>query len=319
MRNANKKIGILLATYNGELYLEAQLNSLLGQTHRNFLVIIRDDQSTDSTRAILEIFRKNHPDKIKILDSEHSNLGASRNFSFLVSYGVRFQTEFELDYFAFCDQDDIWHSEKIEKQLIFMTALESQFQVEKNLPVLVHSDLEVVNEKAQKIAESLICYQGLELSKGNFSGLLTSNLVTGCTAMFNPSLARLALPIPKEAIMHDWWIAIVASAFGKIGFIDETLVKYRQHAVNTLGAKPKPLKRISKFGGFIKILSPFRKIDKNFHLCCVAEQSKVFKRHYDNKLSKRLRLILWASIGMKTDNGTWQYFIYRLLRKLNMS
>ena len=109
MRNANKKIGILLATYNGELYLEAQLNSLLSQTNRNFLVIIRDDQSTDSTRTILEIFRKNHPDKIKILDSEHSNLGASENFSFLVSYGVRFQTEFELDYFAFCEQEDIWN------------------------------------------------------------------------------------------------------------------------------------------------------------------------------------------------------------------
>ena len=318
MENANKKIGILLATYNGELFLEAQLDSLLSQTHKNFLVIIRDDQSTDQTCSILSSYERNYPDKIKIVNANQANLGASGNFSFLVAYGINSQIEFQLDYFTFCDQDDIWDSKKLEKQLEFMISLESKFATKKSLPLLIHSDLEVVNEKAERISGSLICYQGLEISKNNFSGLLTSNLVTGCTAMFNPALAKLAVPIPKEAVMHDWWIAIVASAFGKIGFVDEALVKYRQHAVNTVGAKPKPSNKITQFNKIMKILSLLSNVERNAHLYSVAEQSRIFKQRYDNELTQRLRVALWLSSWMKTNSGPLQHLIYKLLRKIEI-
>ena len=171
MPNVHKKIGILLATYNGELFLKAQLDSLLSQTHKNIFIIIRDDQSTDRTCNILRSYEDKYSDKIKVVDAEQSTLGASGNFSFLLSYGINFQIEFKLDYFAFCDQDDIWDSKNLEKQLESMISLESESTAKKSLPLLIHSDLEVVNEKAESISGSLICYQGLEISKNNFSGM----------------------------------------------------------------------------------------------------------------------------------------------------
>tara|TARA_Y100000385_G_scaffold24417_2_gene23511 strand:- start:1718 stop:2677 length:960 start_codon:yes stop_codon:yes gene_type:complete len=318
MQNANKKIGILVATFNGETFLGAQLDSLLNQTHKNILILIRDDRSTDRTCSILRSYEDNYPDKIKVVDAEQGTLGARGNFSFLLTYGINFQIEFKIDYFAFCDQDDIWDSKKLEKQLGSMISIESESKTKKSLPVLIHSDLEVVNEKAERISSSLISYQGLEISKNNFSGLLTSNLVTGCTAMFNPALAELAMPIPRDALMHDWWIAIVASAFGKIGFVDEALVKYRQHAVNTIGAKKKPSQKRSQFNKVMEILFLLRSVEISTHLYSVAEQSKVFQQRYNNELTQRLRVVLRLSSWMKTNSGLLQYLIYRLLRRINI-
>ena len=318
MQNANKKIGILVATFNGETFLGAQLDSLLNQTHKNILILIRDDRSTDRTCSILRSYEDNYPDKIKVVDAEQGTLGARGNFSFLLTYGINFQIEFKIDYFAFCDQDDIWDSKKLEKQLGSMISIESESKTKKSLPVLIHSDLEVVNEKAERISSSLISYQGLEISKNNFSGLLTSNLVTGCTAMFNPALAELAMPIPRDALMHDWWIAIVASAFGKIGFVDEALVKYRQHAVNTIGAKKKPSQKRSQFNKVMEILFLLRSVEISTHLYSVAEQSKVFQQRYNNELTQRLRVVLRLSSFMKTNSGLLQYLIYRLLRRINI-
>ena len=318
MQSVNKKIGILLATFNGERFLEAQLDSLLSQTHENILIIIRDDQSTDGTCSILRSYEGEYPDKIKVLNVDQVTLGASGNFSVLIAYAINLQIELKLDYFAFCDQDDIWDSKKLEKQLVSMISLESESTTKKGLPFLIHCDLEVVNEKAERISDSLICYQGLEISKNNFSSLLTSNLVTGCTAMFNPTLARLAVPIPKEAVMHDWWIAIVASAFGKIGFVDEALVKYRQHAVNTIGAKRKPSKKRGQFNKVMEILFLLSNVEINTHFHSVAEQSKIFRQRYDNELTQRLRIVLRLSSWMKTNSGPLQHLIYRLLRKINV-
>ena len=105
------------------------------------------------------------------------------------------------------------------------------------LPIIVHSDLEVVSEQNTVIAKSLISYQGLEIERNSFPNLVISNLVTGCTALINEPLAEKALPIPEKAIMHDWWLALVASAFGKLVYLDIPLVHYRQHGNNTIGAK----------------------------------------------------------------------------------
>ena len=149
MQNVNKKIGILLATFNGERFLEAQLDSLLSQTHENILIIIRDDQSTDGTCSILRSYEGEYPDKIKVLNVEQVTLGASGNFSVLIAYAINLQIELKLDYFAFCDQDDIWDSKKLEKQLVSMISLESESTTKKGLPFLIHCDLEVVNEKAE--------------------------------------------------------------------------------------------------------------------------------------------------------------------------
>lgn len=129
-----KKILILISTYNGEKYLKEQLDSIFSQSYKDFEIIARDDGSSDETINILKSYN------IKILDTD-KNLGAKLSFSTLLNDAV---TNTDRGYFMFCDQDDIWKSDKIEKTITTMKELEKE---NTDLPLLVHTDLEVVDEK----------------------------------------------------------------------------------------------------------------------------------------------------------------------------
>jgi len=104
-------------------------------------------------------------------------------------------------------------------------------------PLLVHSDLQVVDAGLKPISSSFMQYQRIAHEDDGLRTLLLSNFVTGCTCLLNRQLAELALPIPREAIVHDWWLALCAASAGHIGYIAEPLVKYRQHGANVIGAK----------------------------------------------------------------------------------
>lgn len=224
----NDRVDILLATYNGEKYLKEQLESILTQTHQNFCILIRDDLSSDSTPKIIETYVKAHPDKIRLIPSKE-NLGVKCNFSALMEAS-------QASYVMFADQDDCWMQDKIAKTLDTMKSAELKYGI--MTPLLVHSDLIVTDESMQQIAPSFWAHTNIQ--PHSFSGLnrfLTQNMVTGCTMMLNKSLRQLAYPIPQDSPMHDWWIALVASAFGKIEILNEPTILYRQHASNTLGAK----------------------------------------------------------------------------------
>ena len=152
-------------------------------------------------------------------------------------------------YMMFADQDDIWAANKIEIEFKSLLLLETGDGY--RMPALVHSDLEVVDFEGKRIAASYIAYQGLQRQRDSLVNQVQSNLVTGCTAVINEELALKVLPIPDQAIMHDWWIAIAAVAYGRRLFIDQCLVRYRQHGRNTIGASrlsPRPLQR-NLYGG----------------------------------------------------------------------
>jgi hypothetical protein len=115
-----------------------------------------------------------------------------------------------------------------------MEEMEKEFG---NIPLLVHTDLEVVDAKLNTINNSFMNFQKINPGINKFHNLLMQNTITGCTVMINRQLAQKCLFVPDDAIMHDWWIGLVASQFGKIGYIDEATIKYRQHTSNTIGAK----------------------------------------------------------------------------------
>ncbi len=310
--NAQTKIAILLSTYNGQKFLEEQLESLLAQTHNNFILVVRDDGSTDSTVTILESFAQQNPDRVHLLPNDGINLGASAGFAFLVDYVLKNKVALALEpaYMMFCDQDDTWFPEKCEKLLAAMLAAEAESATAQ--PVLVHSDLEVVSEQNTPIAKSLIRYQGLEIERSRFPNLVISNLVTGCTALINETLAEKALPVPRKAIMHDWWLALVATAFGKLVYLDAPLVHYRQHGNNTIGAKE-----------FIKVsavsISLWRRLlarKPNAHLIEVSVQAAEFRRLYGAQLGARQRLSLLLCAGMGIRIALVQRLMYRLARRL---
>ncbi|OHD94819.1 MAG: hypothetical protein A2019_06325 [Sulfurimonas sp. GWF2_37_8] len=217
-------ITVLLSTYNGSKYLKNQLDSLIAQSYKDFEIIARDDGSSDDTLMILKSYG------IKLLESER-NLGAKGSFGELLKYALR---NSDTKYFMFCDQDDVWQSDKIEKTLTKMQYMENKYG---DMPLLVHTDLEVVDEKLNTLAGSFWHYQNINPAQDRLNTLILQNIVTGCTMMINRKLAQMIEDVPVEAVMHDWWIAMVASAFGKIGYIKEPLMLYRQHSNNDTGAK----------------------------------------------------------------------------------
>ena len=224
-----KSVTILLATYNGARHLPAQLDSLLAQTYNDWRLLARDDGSTDATPAILADYQVRFPERITIVSGDGRRLGACGNFALLMAAA-------DADYIMFCDQDDVWLPEKVSRTLAAMQDLERSRGT--GTPLLVHTDLKVVDERLQPVADSLWRFQYSDPVKGTvLNRLLVQNCVTGCTVMINRPLRDLALPLPAEAVMHDWWLALVAAAFGAIGRVPEATILYRQHRENDTGAR----------------------------------------------------------------------------------
>lgn len=309
--NAETRIAVLLSTYNGAKFLREQIDSLLAQTHSNFLLVVRDDGSSDGSYALLTEYAEQQPERLHLLPEDDDNYGASGGFAFLVNYVLENKAALGLEsaYMMFCDQDDTWYPNKIETQLDAMLAAEES--AGEGVPVLIHSDLEVVSEQNTAIAKSLIRYQGLEIERNRFPNLVISNLVTGCTALINESLAEKALPIPTNAIMHDWWMALVATAFGRLVFLDTPLVHYRQHGNNTIGAKEFTKVSVTNVSLWRRLL--VRK--PNDHLMEVAVQAAAFRKRYGAELSTRQRWSLRICAGMGIRIGLVQRLMYRLARR----
>lgn len=239
------RVDILLATYNGERFLSQQIESILQQTYSNFRLIIRDDGSKDGTLQIIHDFIKKDPKRILLIPTRET-LGAKSNFSKLMEYS-------SAPYVMFSDQDDVWMPHKVELTLQHMLDLEKKHGLH---PFLVHSDLVVVNENLKEIHSSFWRYANINPHKAlTVNRLLSQNVVTGCTMMVNHLMVDLARPIPPEAFMHDWWIALTAAAFGKIAIVEEPTMYYRQHAKNALGAQ--------KFGSWKNLKVNFQKLLNN--------------------------------------------------------
>lgn len=226
----NKKIYILLATYNGEEYLSEQIDSLLAQTYNNWKLWIHDDYSSDKTVYIIQKYLEEHPDKMMFLDDNIKCGGAKENFSHLLN-----SIDDDFDYLMFCDQDDVWLENKIDVTLRKMLQTETLYS---SKPILVHSDLIVTDSKLNTIDTSMFAYQKLNFKFAeDIKELGISNCITGCTMMINNILFHLSKNIPNEAIMHDWWIGLLClKNNGIIEFEKKSTILYRQHHSNTVGS-----------------------------------------------------------------------------------
>lgn len=223
------QLDILLSTHNGEHYLSDQIDSILSQSFANWRLLIRDDGSTDSTRNIIDSYLKAHPGRISLLEDKAGRLGAILSYSRLLNHS-------NSPYIAFCDQDDSWLPDKLAIEMSRM--LEEENHSGKDFPLLVNTDLMVTNNTLAVVSESLWSFQNINPVKmHSLKNLLVQNHVTGCTFLINRALANKSLPFAEDAVMHDWWMALVAAAKGKIISIKTPTVLYRQHEHNTVGAK----------------------------------------------------------------------------------
>ena len=223
----NPKVRILLAAWNGAAYLRPLLDSLLAQDVDCFQIVASDDGSTDETPAILDAYAAQHPGRMV-------RYRAPQRFGSAQGHFWHLMTAFaDTPYLMFCDQDDIWHPDKVRRTLERMEIMDQ------SCPALVHTNLRVVDRELREIAPSFLRYAGLDGQKTYFNRLLVQNVVTGCTVMINRALARLAASAPpeKDMLMHDWWLALLASSCGLLAFLPEATIDYRQHGGNAVGAK----------------------------------------------------------------------------------
>ena len=260
------KVEILLATYNGERYIREQLDSILNQDYENWVVRASDDASTDSTYEILTEYKEKYPDKF-ILGKNQEGFGSAKlNFFHLIQQST-------CNYVMCCDQDDVWLPNKISLTLQAMKYTEQDGK-----PTLIHTDLKVVDHELQILSESFFEHSNLR-KEFSYEDVLIQNHVTGCTMMMNRSLVDL---ISRETdyediLMHDWMAAVLATGLGQVGYVDCPTILYRQHAVNSVGAK--------KYG-FALLISKLKNNSIRKSLVDTTKQAGQIAKTYETVLSK---------------------------------
>ncbi|HEO4987840.1 TPA: glycosyltransferase family 2 protein [Streptococcus agalactiae] len=216
------KVNILMATYNGEKFLAQQIESIQKQTFKEWNLLIRDDGSSDKTCDIIRNFTAKDSRIRFINENEHHNLGVIKSFFTLVNYEVA-------DFYFFSDQDDVWLPEKLS------VSLEAAKHKASDVPLLVYTDLKVVNQELNILQDSMIRAQSHHANT-TLLPELTENTVTGGTMMINHALADKWFT-PNDILMHDWFLALLAASLGEIIYLDLPTQLYRQHDNNVLGAR----------------------------------------------------------------------------------
>lgn len=286
-----KQICIIMAVYNGEDYLAEQIDSLLNNSCQNFTLHIFNDHSQDRSEIIIDEYAGKYPDKI--FAHHHSeNHGVIRNFL----EGTQIMNA---DYYMFCDQDDVWMPDKIKRSLEAMEQLEASVG---DQPCIVFGDAKMVGRDLQELAPSFQQQSGYRTDALDPAHILMENKLNGCTILFNRSLQQLLTVFPPEIRMHDWWIALIGSFFGKIYYLDQPLLLYRQHEKNVVGG--------SNFISYIQNrLSHLRRQRKTLYDTCA--QAAAFGKVYQDKLSAEQQKLIQAFATLPKTN--WFARRYRIL------
>lgn len=269
------RIDIALATYNGEQYLRPFLDSIRRQTHANIRLVFSDDGSNDATLEVLDeynqhldITRAHHEPSRNVLRNFESAIGAT-----------------DAPYVALADQDDVWMDSKLSLLFERITELEAEFGGD--VPLVVFSDLEIVDDQLHVIAPSY--FDSTIKSRGatRFKDYILGSHVPGCAMMCNRALVDVATPIPAVRI-HDHWLILVATLLGKVSCVDQPLIKYRQHAGNTIGLGQGSKGRIGQIANFVSNLAARHKERRN-----LWAQHAIWNREYlvelDRNFADRIR------------------------------
>lgn len=290
MGHVRKILRVLLSTYNGERFLGEQLESILNQSlYKNpewsVELVIRDDGSSDSTRDILSEYEKR--DRVSCIYGE--NVGVTASFFELIKHMSE-----GADYIALSDQDDVWMEDKLESAV---QALEKEKSAE---PLLYCGMCQITDEQLSPI-ETVFFTDHIRPSFGN---ALVENICTGCTAVFNQSLAALLrVGKPDFTVMHDWWIYIYGACFGKVVHDGVPHMYYRQHGNNTVGVQKSYLSefvaRVKRFRGnrynISRQIASFQKLCKEHNLPVPEENRELMGMVLTAKRKIRARFRLMHS------------------------
>ena len=255
-------------------HLLAQLDSIANQTVLPDELIVCDDSKTPQE----ELFKQwgQTVDTRIVYEHNKKTLGIVSNFSNALKKTTG-------RYVLLCDQDDIWESNKIQETVAAIKKNEG----DDNRPTLFHSDLSLLSEGSKTFHSSFMAKQRIRGGEQNLLGVLVlHNVVTGCSVGMNRALIEKALPIPKNAVVHDWWLALVATHCGQIIFDKRKLIKYRLHDQNAIGLRP-----LFSLGN-IKRLMQVNHIGVEFSK--VVKQNQTFQQKFKQELSPEMNLFFDA-------------------------
>lgn len=234
------KVAILMSTYNGEKYLQSQIDSIKEQEYKDWNLYIRDDNSSDNTREIIEQNERIDSRIVWINKDEKDNVGVKMSF-------LKLMDTVNSDFYMFCDQDDIWLPNKVKM------SLEYAKRVNSNVPFLLHTNLTTIDSE-EKVINNKVHKKKVS---DDLSTMLNTNSVTGCTVLFNNSLKEKMLSdyrFVDDMVMHDWWFALCAKTMGKIVYVRTPTILYRIHGGNVVGTDTSLLKRLNKLSDYEKEL-----------------------------------------------------------------
>lgn len=295
-----KKILVIMATYNGEKYLPEQLESILGQSNVEVSILVRDDGSSDGTRALLDKYQSEG--KLKWYTGEHLNV--TKGYFDLMKKAA----DCQVDYIAFSDQDDVWDSDKL------YIAAKSLDSVEKSIPALYYCGQRLVDGELNPIADH----------KLNSRRTLTTRFVlsdfAGCTGVFNKALLDEVVKFePEYMLMHDTWILKVCLCLGGRVFVDtEPHMDYRQHGGNTVGlgrSIPAYIKQVGQYLNEYHVEAQMRELMRGYsdrmipeyrklaQMICEYRKNRKYKkklldRSFINFYSNGLNLTYWLKVTL---------------------
>ncbi len=216
-------VEVLLSTYNGQRWLAAQLDSVLAQTHADLVVTVRDDGSADGTREVLAAYAARDP---RVHWTAGENVGVKRSFLDLLSASTG-------DVVGFCDQDDVWEPDHVERAVAALAA--------RTGPALWCSNLLVTDAGLRPLGRHDLVRRG-----PSFANALVEGIAYGCATLLNRPAVDLLRSPPEHVVMHDAWSYLVVSALGEVVYDRAPTVRYRQHGDNTVGVGGGSLSRWSR-------------------------------------------------------------------------
>lgn len=241
----NTRCNILLATFNNEKFIGELIESLLCQEDDDFVLIARDDGSSDRTLEILQDYRPRFHGRMWLVEDGPPTGSAMGNYSILMraSHG---------DHILFCDADDVWKPGKVRTLRRLLTDTEADSKP--STPVYVFSDVTAVDVRLQVVSESYWSYKKIDPS---ICTVLPRALICppmlGCASAVNRVLVNMAAPVPPTVTGHDWWALLIACALGKVAFTHERTMFYRIHGANSsspqevnLGAYAREQRKIAR-------------------------------------------------------------------------
>jgi glycosyltransferase involved in cell wall biosynthesis len=265
-------VNILLSTYNGIRFIDELMQSLLMQTHPNIKIFVRDDGSNDGTIEKLRDYENKYAN---FMVTQGPRFGAAGSFMKLLN-----EADPTSDFYAFCDQDDVWLPRKIGDAVAAME------EGEKSKAQLYFSRLEFVDSNLMHLGYSRL------FKKYGFRNALVENIVSGCTVVLNRRARNLICEeTPSVVLMHDWWFYLVVSAFGNLIYDKRPNIKYRQHSGNVIG-EPKTYAEV-----LLRLLAPYFTLNKR--RIYASDQAKEFYKCYASMLGPTQLQILKDYLNAK--------------------